>query len=349
MCQPKPAPPRPIPVRTMARVPMSISVLGFGGTAIGNLYARTSDSDGEEAVQAALDAGITYFDTAPLYGHGLSERRLGSAIAGTQRDSVVISTKVGWLIKPKTNEAAFDGGVYQDTGGFTRVMDLTYDGVMRSVEESLQRLGLQSVDILYIHDIDRRNQGDAYEQKFKEAMSGAHKALITLREQGAVKGIGAGLNDWEACEQFAQAGDFDVFLLAGRFTLLDQGAHRTFLPLCKKRGISVVLGGPFNSGILAGGPVSGAMFDYAKADAAIVNRVQVIQARCREFGVNLASAALQFPLIHPSISSVVAGMRNKTEVESNVSGMTATIPIEFWLELQRLGLIQSEIEFAGQI
>jgi D-threo-aldose 1-dehydrogenase len=310
------------------------------------MYAPTGELAALAAVTQALDAGIGYIDTAPLYGHGLAEHRIGAALRICERSAPVISTKVGWLLRPSHAPGTADA-VFQDGGAYTRKLDLSYDGTMRSVEDSLQRMRLARVDMLFIHDVDRRNQGDAFEARFSEAMSGSYRALLALREQGVVRAIGAGLNDWASCLAFAEAGDFDAFLLAGRFTLLDQGALAQFLPLCQRRDIGVVLGGPFNSGVLAGGAVSATKFDYADAPQAVGQRVQALQDACRAFGIDLRTAALQFPLLHPAVACVVAGMRSADEVSDNVAAMQAPIPAALWACLRERGLIDATLRLPG--
>src|SRR6185312_4524724 len=231
---------------------------------------------------------------------------------------------------------------FERAAPFEPRIDYSYDGIMRSFEDSIHRLGTDRIDILLLHDCDRRNHGDAYSERFREAMAGAYKALLALREQGAVRAIGAGLNEWEACQDFAEAGDFDCFLLAGRYTLLDQGALHSFLPLCTRRGIGIILGGPYNSGILATGPVPGAFYDYAPASPAILERTRAIEAACARHGVPLAAAALQFPLSHPAVASVIPGARSPAEVEENLRLLARPIPSALWAELKTAGLLRAD-------
>ena len=253
----------------------------------------------------------------------------------------MLSTKVGWRLFPARGQPT-EAGLFVDVPPFRRGLDYSYDGVMRSFDDSLQRLGTDRVDIVFIHDADRRNQGDAYEQRFKEAMEGAYPALLKLREEGVIKAIGAGLNEWEACQRFAEAGDFDCFLLAGRYTLLDQESLDSFLPLCEKRGIGIVLGGPYNSGILATGPVEGAHYDYAPASPEILEKTRRIEAVCRRHGVPLKAAALQFPLGHPTVASVIPGMGSPKRVAENMDLLAHKIPPDMWAELRSEGLIRQD-------
>ena len=229
-------------------------------------------------------------------------------------------------MKPTFGEPS-GAGLFQDITAFSRFNDYSYDGAMRSFEDSLNRLGAQSVEILLIHDVDRRNQGDRLSDVFRTAMAGAYKALLSLREQGLVKAIGCGLNEWEACEQFAEAGDFDCFLLAGRYTLLEQESLKSFLPLCERRDIGIILGGPYNSGILASGAVKGAWFDYAPATDAVLSRVADIEGVCARHNVPLKAAALQFPLHHRCVASVIPGTRSPAELAENLRMLHAPIPV----------------------
>ena len=331
-----------LPTRTLGRTGIELTTLGFGSTSLGNMYRAQTEDGAMAAVEAAYRGGIRYFDTAPLYGFGLAEHRMGAALRRLDHE-IVLSTKVGWRLFPR---GASDGpgsaadSLFERPAPFKPRIDYSYDGVMRSFEDSLQRLGTDRVDILLLHDCDRRNHGDAYRERFQEAMAGAYRALVSLREQGVVRAIGAGLNEWEACQDFAEAGDFDCFLLAGRYTLLDQGSLDSFLPLCERRGIGIILGGPYNSGILATGAVDGAFYDYAPASPAILQRTREIEVACRRHGVPLRAAALQFPLSHPSVATVIPGARDAAEVDENLRLMAHPVPSVLWLELRQAGLIR---------
>lgn len=294
-------------------------------------------------VEAAYAAGMRYFDTAPLYGFGLAEHRMGAALRRIP-DDIVLSTKAGWRLhrtgRDDSPGSAADS-LFNHPAPFKPSIDYSYDGIMRSFEDSLQRLGTDQVDILLLHDCDRRNHGeDGYRQRFAEVMGGGHRALVSLREQGAVRAIGAGLNEWQACQDFAEAADFDCFLLAGRYTLLDQSGDDSMLPLCKARGIGIILGGPYNSGILATGAIPGAMYDYAPASPGILEKTAAIEAVCARHGVPLRAAALQFPLSHPGIATVIPGARDVAEVAENVALMAHAIPDALWQELRHEGLIR---------
>ena len=335
--------PAALPSRVLGRTGLNLTTLGFGSTGLGNLYRAQTEAAAMATVQAAHDGGIRYFDTAPLYGFGLAEHRMGAARRRIGPD-LLLSTKVGWRLSKGSADDAPTGPsdtLFDHPAPFKPHIDYSYDGVMRSVEDSMQRLGTDRIDILLLHDCDRRNHGDAYPVRFREAMQGAYRALWSLRDQGTVRAIGAGLNEWEACQAFAEAGDFDCFLLAGRYTLLDQSSADSFLPLCERRGIGVILGGPYNSGILATGAVNGAMYDYAPAEPAIRERTRAIERVCAQYGVPLRAAALQFPLQHPAVATVIPGARDVAEVEQNLHLMALTIPDALWHELRRAGLIRS--------
>lgn len=332
-----------------ARVQDRISLLGFGSAAIGNLYRPIADPLAFATVQSALDEGILYIDTAPHYGLGLSEKRLGAALAELDpRKKVVVSTKVGRRLDPRP-----DADLSQVRQGFVSpepfesVFDYSYDAVMRSYEESRSRLR-RDIDVLYVHDLGRRAHGDRHPQLFAEFMEGGYRALRKLRDGGAVRAIGLGVNEWQVCEEALAHGDFDIMLLAGRYTLLEQSALDTFLPLCQRRKVSIVVGGPYNSGILAHDGRNGArrngplMYEYQPAPPEVVARVTAIEAVCDRHDVPLAAAALQFPLAHPRVISVIPGMANPEEVRGAKEWLTWPIPAAFWTELHSQGLIRPD-------
>jgi len=272
-------------------------------------------------VEAAWDAGIRYFDTAPLYGFGLSEQRLGAVLRTKPRDQFVISTKVGRLLREDAPPEV--GQAWKGTPPVNPVFDFSYDATMRSVDESLERLQLDRVDVLLIHDPD---------QHFEEAMAGAYRALDRLRADGTVRAIGAGMNQAEMLAWFAREANFDCFLLAGRYTLLDRSGTQELLPLCLERGISVIAGGVFNSGILAEAG-SNLHYNYEQAPPDVISRAQRIKETCKRHGVDVKAAALQFPLRHAAVVSVLMGCRSVAEVEENVRLLDAPIPDELWREL----------------
>ncbi|GIH92563.1 aldo/keto reductase [Planobispora siamensis] len=310
---------------------MELSRYGFGGAPIGNLFTAVDDATATAAVDAAFDAGIRLFDTAPHYGLGLAERRLGAALAGRPRDSYVLSTKVGRLIVPSPGGGGRDDEGFDVPADLRRVRDYSREGVRRSLEESLERLGLDSVDIALIHDPD-----DHWEQ----AVSEAYPALAELREQGVVKAIGAGMNQWEMLAGFVRETDVDVVMLAGRYTLLDQSGGRELLPLCLERGVRVLAAGVFNSGLLATHEPSGT-YDYAPAPGSLLARARRIAAVCERHGVTLPQAALAFPLRHPAVASVVVGTRSAEEVARNAALTARPAPEALWADLAAEGLLSA--------
>ncbi|MBM3545974.1 MAG: aldo/keto reductase [Alphaproteobacteria bacterium] len=323
--------------RRLGRTQVEVTRLGFGGAPLGNLFSTVSEQSAEEALDAAWNAGWRYFDTAPLYGHGLGEERVGRFLRGKPRDAYRLSTKVGRLLVPQTNKV--DGGAYVEVPNAAPVYDYSRDGALRSVEESLKRLGVDRIDILLIHDIDRFTHKEDQPRRFREAMEGAYPALAELRAQGVVGAIGLGVNDWRVCEDVARVADIDCVLLAGRYTLLEQEPLASFFPLCLEKGISVIAAGVFNSGILATGPKPGAFYNYAAAPPAILGRAEAIGRVCRAHGVPLAAAALQFPLAHPVVAGSVVGARTAEEVRSNQALLGDTIPAPLWADLKAQHLI----------
>jgi D-threo-aldose 1-dehydrogenase len=324
----------------LGRGNLALTGLGLGGAPLGNLYQAVSESEAGRVVEVAWQGGIRYFDTAPLYGSGLSERRMGRALAALPRQTYVLSSKVGWLIE--SDAAVRQDGLYVDLDGGRRRCDYSYDGTLRSLEASLQRLGLDRVDIVYIHDLDTACHGDALDARYAEAMDGAYRALAGLRDQGVIGAIGLGVNEWQVCVRALGDADLDCFLLAGRYSLLDQSALTSFLPACVKRSVGVVIGGAFNSGILATGAVTGARYDYAPAPAEILQRTGRLEAVCRRHGVPLAAAALQFPSFHSAVVSVLPGARNMAEMTDNLVLFGRAIPPALWSELKAEGLLPAE-------
>ena len=318
------------------------SKLGFGGAPLGNLFARIADSDAAALVRHAFDRGVRYFDTAPHYGNGLSEHRLGAALREVPRDDYVLSTKVGRLLTPDPH-APRDQNGYVDVLPFIQHWDYSREGTLRSVAESLQRLGVARIDYVFIHDVARDAHGDAQPQRFREAMEGAVPALARLKADGAIAGFGLGVNDWQVCVDALAQADFDVLLLAGRYTLLDQSALPELLPLCVARNTRIVLGGPFNSGILATGthPPEGrtVYFNYAPAPPEIIARAAAIEALCVAHDVPLKAAALQFPRAHPAVTCVLAGARSVAELDENLTLSTHSIPDAFWRDLRAQRLV----------
>jgi D-threo-aldose 1-dehydrogenase len=327
--------------REIGRTGVSVTEFGVGGGPFGNLMKPMSDDDARATLRAAWDKGFRYFDTAPVYGFGLSERRVGEAFRSLPRDEAVISTKAGRLLRPDPSWHPFRK-MFIDAAPFRPDYDYSYDGVMRSFEDSQQRLGLVRIDILYMHDISAETHGDALTPLFKTAMDGGYKAMDELRRNGDVKAIGLGVNEWEACDQAMDHGQWDVFLLAGRYTLLEQEPLDKFLPRCQLENVSVVIGAPLNSGILASGAVDGATYNYEPPSPQIFARVKAIEEVCRSYDVPIAAAAFQFPLTHPNVASVIPGMASRAQLEGNVERMTQKIPPSLWTDLKTKGLLRAD-------
>jgi D-threo-aldose 1-dehydrogenase len=323
---------------------LDFTELGFGSAPIGNLYRAISEADAQAALEAAWDSGCRYFDTAPLYGLGLAETRLNTFLRGRARDGYVLSTKVGRVLEVCPPERRTGIGKFFETPSRREVFDYSYDGVMRSVEDSLERLGVDRVDIVLVHDLDTFIHGSRAEsdRRIGQFMASGYDALVGLRDEGVVTAIGGGINEWQVCQDLAERGDFDLFLLAGRYTLLEQDALESFLPLCEARGIGIVLGGPYNSGVLATGPVAGAYYNYEVAPPAILERVGRIEAVCRAHGVPLIATALQFPLHHPAVVSVIPGGQSAGQVSSNLQVLETPIPARLWADLKAEGLLHPE-------
>ncbi len=320
---------------------IAFTELGFGTAPFANLYRAISDAEADAILEAAWDTGCRYFDTAPLYGLGLAETRLNRFLRSRPRDSYIISTKVGRLLKVCPPQERTGIGKFFDTPNRKEVYDYSHDGVMRSVEFSLERMGVDRVDILFVHDLDVFTHGSqaALDARIEEFMRSGYGALVSLRDQGVVKAIGAGINEWQPAQRLAERGDFDLFLLAGRYTLLEQESLESFLPLCQERGIGIVLGGPYNSGLLATGPKPGAFFNYNPAPPEILDRVARIEAVCTRHGVRLIEAALKFPLMHPSVVSVIPGGQSPAEVRANAALLDAQVPPALWTDLKTEGLM----------
>jgi D-threo-aldose 1-dehydrogenase len=325
----------PIAKIKIGRTDVMVSCLGFGGVPLGGLYKDVSEFEAGSTVRRALDLGINYFDTAPIYGFGKSEIRLGRELARRSRDSIVVATKVGYTLVPE------DGGLdekvfhrFDNVPPMRPVFDYSYDGIMRTFDDSLHRLNLSHVDILNIHDPD---------DHWEEAIKIVYPALHKFRSEGVVRAIGVGMNQAEMLARFASEGDFDCLLVAGRYTLIDQTALRELLPICERKGISVIIGGPYNSGILATGARPGATYNYVDAPPDVMERVAAIEAVCARYSIPLQAAALQFPLAHPAVASIIPGARSVAEVEENFRLLSLSIPNDLWEELQHLKLLPAEV------
>lgn len=318
---------------------LSFTALGFGSAPLGNYLRPLSEEACGQTLSAAWDAGMRYFDTAPLYGLGLSEMRVGRLLAQHPRREFIVSTKVGRLLTPCAKEEV-NGMFFVSTPQVRFHYDYSYDGVMRSYEESLKRLGLDRVEILYVHDICAFAHGgrEGSEARIRELIdTGGWRALAELRDSGAVLAIGAGVNEWEPCARLLQVADPDLFLLAGRYTLLEQIPLDTLFPECAKRGIGIVAGGPYNSGILAGGST----YNYADAPAEVKTRARAIDAVCRAHSVALPAAALQFILANPLVVSIIPGGQTAAETEHNAAVLNDSIPAALWRALKDEGLLHA--------
>ncbi|WGH79670.1 aldo/keto reductase [Jannaschia ovalis] len=323
---------------------LTFTELGMGGAPLGNLYRAISDAEADAILEAAWDAGVRYYDTAPLYGFGLSETQLNRFLRTKPRDEYVLSSKVGRYLVPATSETRDGIGKWFEVPHRREVYDYSYDGVMRSLDASFERLGVDRIDILFAHDIDVPNQGSRanVNAKVDQLMAGGYHALEKMRKEGVIKAFGAGVNEWEVCQQLAERGDYDIFLLAGRYTLLEQGALDSFLPLCEARGIGIVIGGAYNSGILATGPKPGAYYNYEEAPQDILDRVAAIQRVCEAHGVKLLDAAFRFPLLHPAVVANVPGGQGRDEMAGNIDAAKATIPDALWSDLKSEGLMRAD-------
>ena len=324
---------------------LTFTELGFGTAPLGNLYKAIADSDARATLDAAWQGGVRYFDTAPFYGLGLSETRLNPFLRDKPRDEYVLSSKVGRLIQPCSEEYRTGEGKWFDVPCRREHFDYTYDGIMRSFEHSFARLGVDRIDILYVHDLCIFSHGskEVSDIRIGEFFGGrGYDAMISLRDQGLIKAIGGGVNEWQICETLAERGDFDLFLLAGRYTLLEQSALDSFLPMCEKRGIGIVTGGPYNSGILATGAKPGAYYNYDPAPQAIMDRVDAIERVCKAHGVRLVDAAFQFPLLHPAHVAVIPGGQGVSEMEGNLRATNADIPAALWSDLKSEGLLRED-------
>ena len=316
------------------------TILGFGTVPIGNFGQVVKASDAHKLIESAWDAGIRFFDTAPMYGHGLAEYRLADILIDKKREDYQLITKVGRTLRP-AQPGTFDSTPWVDTPPFQLEFDYSYNGVMRQVEDSLQRLGTYYLDVLLIHDTDRWTHGDEYPIRFSEAIEGAAKALVKLRDEKVVKAIGFGVNEVDVCLKSLDHVDVDAFLIAGTYTLLNQSANRELLPRCKELGIGVINGRVFGSGILATGSSPGAKFDYAIAKDDLVARVRFLEEVCELYGVSLGAAAIQFAANGPAIANVCIGSRTVEQQNITFDWFNEVIPDEFWDVLRDKQLIES--------
>jgi D-threo-aldose 1-dehydrogenase len=334
----------PLARRELGRTGVAVTQLGFGTAPLGDLFVRLEDATAEATLNAAWNAGIRYFDTSPWYGRGQSEHRLGRSLYRRPRDEFVLSTKVGRVFKAPARQGPLHRDLWIGGLEFEHDFDYGYDGIMRSFEDSLQRLGLNRIDLLLIHDLDRGYHGTEAKvtaHLTRLAVSG-WRALAALRDQGVIRGVGAGINERGMIERFVELVDLDFFLVAMPYTLLDQDVLDREFPLCTQHGIGIVIGAVFASGILATGAVPGATYNYVAADPAVVDRVRRIEAVCRRHGVPLAAAALQFPLGHPAVASVIPGALAPEHVLQNVQSFRHRIAADLWNELKAERLLRED-------
>jgi D-threo-aldose 1-dehydrogenase len=321
-----------LPRREIRRTGVHVTTLGFGAAPIAGLYQAVDETTARATIDAAWEGDIRYFDTAPHYGLGLSERRLGEALRDRPRDDLVVSSKVGRLLVRRIPAVTRDDDLFDVPGDLTRRRDYSRDGVLRSLEATLRRTGLDRVDILYIHDPD---------EHWREAAEEAVPALVELREAGVVGAIGVGMNQSGMLARFIRQTDVDVVMLAGRYTLLEQGAADDLLPAALEQGRSVVAAAVFNSGLLASEKVpQTATYDYQQASPDVRRRARLLASVCREHGTTLPAAAIHFPLRHPAITSVLVGMRSPEEVHHNLAAHAQHVPDELWADLERRGLLR---------
>lgn len=320
----------------LGKTGLTVTRLGLGTAPLGNLFQTVAEADAHAVVEHAWRMQLGLFDTAPLYGYGLAERRVGYALGRHARDTFVLSTKVGRLLRPDappdTTQVYEGEPFFKGTPPLNPVFDFSYDGVMRSFEESLERLRLDRVDLLLIHDPDHH---------YDEALTGAYRALDRLRSEGVIAAVGAGMNQAGMLARFARDAVFDCFLLAGRYTLLDQAGLRELLALCQEKRIAIIAGGVYNSGILAT-PHPGATFNYVPAAPDVLERAQRLGAICRRHEVPLKAAAIQFPLGHPAVTAIVVGSRSVAELDDNIAMFRHAIPAALWDDLRDEGLIPRE-------
>ena len=324
----------------LGKTGIEVSVIGFGGAPSGDLFENLDDQVCYDTLKNSHKNGINFFDTSPYYGYGLSEHRIGNYLKSIRRKDFTLCTKVGRYMTPddsnKINRGSFKGGL-----NFSPNLDYSYDGVMKSFEQSLLRLGLSEIDICLIHDVDKWTHGDEVEKHFKEAMNGAYKALDKLKNEKVIKAIGVRLNESDMCVRFAEAGDFDCMILAGRYTLLEQEPLDVFFPLALKKNIGIILAGVFNSGILIKGVGNNSTYDYKKIPDDIAKKYFAIDKICKEFAIPIGAAALQFCNAHSVVSTMILGMDQPSQINKNIDLFNYKIDKEFWYKLIKEKLIDS--------
>ena len=333
-----------IPTRPLGRAGDTVSEIGLGGAPLGDLFEVIGETVAQEIIEAAWNGGIRYFDTAPFYGYGKSEHRVGHFLRQQQRPQFALSTKVGRVLRPTHDPASFDSGFWAGGLPFDLEFDYSYDGIMRSFEDSVQRLGLPSVEYLIIHDLDfwfhlTERKVQAY---LDQLATSGWRALERLRTNGLIKGVGAGINEMGMMPRFLEMVDLDFFLVALPYTLLDQEVLDAEFPQCEERGVRVVIGAVFASGILATGPVAGAKYKYAPAEPEVLEQVRQMEAVCARHDTPLAAAALQFPLAHPLVSAIIPGALAPEHVQQNLNLYRHAILADLWSELKSEGLLRAD-------
>lgn len=334
----------PTATRKLGRTDVEITQLGFGGAGIGDLYEIVAEADAEATLQAAWDHGLRYYDTAPWYGRGQSEHRTGRFLYRQPREAFVLSTKVGRVLRAPRNPETFDRTGWAGGLPFEHRFDYGYDAIMRAYEDSQQRLGMPRIDLLLIHDLDLWHHATVtrVEAHLAQLFTSGWRALDELKRHGLIRGIGAGINELGMMPRFLDLVDVDFFLVALRYTLMEQDTLETELPRCVERGVGVVIGGVFNSGILATGAVPGAKYNYADATPASIDKAGRIEAICTRHDVPLAAAALQFPLGHPAVAAVIPGGLHPSHLARNVAQFRMNIPSALWAELKAEGLLRAD-------
>ncbi len=332
-----------MPRRRLGRTSVEVGILGFGGATIGGIGAPVTEAQAQATLDAAWDTGLRYFDTAPWYGRGVSELRVGRLLREKPIEEFVISTKVGRILRAAASLPA-DGSPWYGGGPFEVQFDYTHDGILRAYEDSLQRLGLARIHLAIVHDLDLGYHAPQarWDAMMAQLITGGWRALTELRSAGVIGGIGVGINSRGLIPRFLELFDVDFFLLAGRYTLMEQETLTDELPACVERGVGIVIGAVFASGLLATGPVPGARYDYREATPAEIDQVHGIKAICDRYGVPLTAAALQFPLAHPAVASVIPGPVSPAQVQSNVEAIRHPIPADFWRDLKAVGLLHED-------
>lgn len=328
-------------LRRIGTTDLHATAIGFGAAPLGNRFRALDENTCRELVDDAWRRGIRLFDTAPMYGYGLAENRLGTALRDRPRNQYLLSTKVGRLLRPAPSNTPADP-MWDKTPPMQIIYDYSYSATMRSIEDSLQRMLTDRIDIVLIHDCDRYGHGDKQPEVFEKAMTGAARALIQLRDQRVIGAVGLGVNEADVCVAAAKRADLDVFLLAGRYTLLEHQSLDDLMPLCVRQGVSLILGGVYNSGILATGAVAGARHNYGPAGQDVIARVAAIEKHCAHYGVPIAAVSLQFALAHPAVVSVVLGASSLAQQDANLHAADTDIPVGLWDALRANGLIRPD-------